>query len=322
MISTTMRDRICLVTGATEGMGVVIARELAAQGATVVLVGRDVQKGAAVQRAIVRATGNTAVDLLRADLSSQQEIRRMVEELRQRYGQLHVLVNNAGAHIMQRQVSPDGLEMTLAINHLASFLLTNLLLDTLRASGPARIVNVASNAMTKTIDLDDLQSERSYAPMRVYGQAKLAMVLCTYALARRLAGSGVTANALHPGLTGTGIVDTMAPPLLRPFTGLIKRVMLTPEQGARTALYLATSSAVEGMNGRYFVREKETRSVPLSYNVALQEQMWAISAELTNLTHSASAEVPTAEDREGAFSAATNTLPTAGAPEQRSMSAR
>jgi len=312
MIQTTMRDRICLVTGATGGMGVVIARELAAQGATVVLVGRDPHKGAAVQREIAQATGNTALDLLLADLSSQQEIRRLVEEFRRRYGQLHVLVNNAGAHIMQRQVSPDGLEMTLAVNHLASFLLTNLLLDTLRAGAPARIVNVASNAMTKTIDLDDLQSERSYAPMRVYGQAKLALALCTYALARRLAGSGVTANALHPGLTGTGIVDTMAPPLLRPFTGLIKRVMLTPEQGARTALYLATAPVVEGVSGRYFVRERETRSVPMSYNVALQERVWAISAALTGLTHHATAgEAPSVEGREGAFSAATDTLPTA-----------
>jgi len=323
MMTTMMRDRICLVTGATGGMGVVIACELAAQRATVVLVGRDVQKGAAVQREIVQATGNTAVDLLLADLSSQQEIRRLAGEFRQRYGQLHVLVNNAGAHVMERQVSPDGLEMTLAVNHLASFLLTDLLLDTLRASAPARIVNVASNAMTKTIDLDDLQSERSYAPMRVYGQAKLAMVLCTYALARRLASSGVTANALHPGLTGTGIVDTMAPPLLRPFTGLIKRFMLTPERGARTALYLATSPSVEEVSGTYFVREKETRSVPMSYNVALQERVWAISAGLTGLTHHAAAErPPTAEAREGAVSVATDTLQAAVACERRPVSAR
>jgi len=233
-------------------------------------------------------------------------------------------VNNAGAHVMERQVSPDGLEMTLAINHLASFLVTNLLLDTLRASAPARIVNVASNSMTKTIDLGDLQSERSYAPMRVYGQAKLAMVLCTYSLARRLAGSGVTANALHPGLTGTGIVDTMAPPLLRPFTGLIKRFMLTPEQGARTALYLATSPSVEEVSGTYFVREKETRSVPMSYNnVALQERVWAISAGLTGLTHdAATGEAPTAEAREGAVSVATDTLQAAVACERRPASAR
>jgi len=288
MTQTTMRDRICLVTGATGGMGVVIARELAAQEATVVLVGRDAHKGAAVQREIAQATGNTAVDLLLADLSSQQEIHRLVEEFRRRYGRLHVLVNNAGAHIQERHLSPDGLEMNLAVNHLASFLLTDLLLDTLRAGAPARIVNVASNSMTKTIDLDDLQSERTFVPFAVYGQAKLAMVLCTYALARRLAGTGITVNALHPGITATKIIGDVAPPLARPFLGVIKRFLQTPEQGARTALYLATSPAVDGVSGRYFVREQETRSVPMSYNVALQERMWAISARLTGVAAEAS----------------------------------
>jgi len=283
MLQTTMRDRVCLVTGATGGMGVVIARELAAQGATVILVGRDAQKGAAVQREIAQATGNTAVDLLLADLSSQREIRRLVEEFRRRYGQLHVLVNNAGAHIQERRLSPDGLEMNLAVNHLASFLLTHLLLDTLRASAPARIVNVASNSMTKTIDLDDLQSERTFVPFAVYGQAKLAMVLCTYALAQQLAGTRVTVNALHPGITATKIIGDVAPLLARPFLGLITRFLQTPEQGARTALYLATAPAVEGVSGGYFVREKETRSVPMSYNVALQERVWAISAALTDV---------------------------------------
>jgi len=283
MMTPTMRDRICLVTGATGGMGVVIARELAAQGATLVLVGRDAQKGAAIQRAIVQATGNTAVDVLLADLSSQQEIRRLVEEFQRRYGQLHVLVNNAGAHIQERHLSPDGLEMNLAVNHLASFLLTDLLRATLRANAPARIVNVASNSMTKTIDLDDLQSARTFVPFAVYGQAKLAMVLCTYALARRLASTGVTVNALHPGITATKIIGDVAPPLARPFLGVIKRVLQTPEQGARTALYLATAPTVEGVSGRYFVREQETRSVPMSYNVALQERMWAISARLTGV---------------------------------------
>ena len=279
-----MHERTALVTGATAGMGTVIARDLARQGATVVLVCRDAHKGHQAQQEIIQATGNTAVDVLVADLASQQAIRRLVEEFQQRYDRLHILVNNAGAHITQRRVSPDGLEMNLAVNHLASFLLTALLLDTLRASAPARIVNVASNSMTKTINLDDLQSERTFAPFTAYGQAKLAMVLCTYALARRLAGTGVTVNALHPGITATKIIGDVAPALARPFLGLITRVLLTPEQGARTALYLATAPAVEGVSGHYFVREKEARSVPLSYNVALQERMWAISALLTGVT--------------------------------------
>jgi NAD(P)-dependent dehydrogenase (short-subunit alcohol dehydrogenase family) len=279
-----MHERTALVTGATAGMGTVIARDLARQGATVVLVCRDAHKGHQAQQEIIQATGNTAVDVLVADLASQQAIRRLVEEFQQRYDRLHILVNNAGAHITQRRVSPDGLEMNLAVNHLASFLLTALLLDTLRASAPARIVNVASNSMTKTINLADLQSERTFAPFTAYGQAKLAMVLCTYALARRLAGTGVTVNALHPGITATKIIGDVAPPLARPFLGLITRVLLTPEQGARTALYLATAPAVEGVSGHYFVREKEARSVPLSYNVALQERMWALSARLTGVT--------------------------------------
>ncbi len=279
-----MHERVALVTGATAGMGTVIARDLARQGATVVLVCRDAHKGHQAQQEIIQATGNTAVDVLVADLASQQAIRRLVEEFQQRYDRLHILVNNAGAHITQRRVSPDGLEMNLAVNHLASFLLTALLLDTLRASAPARIVNVASNSMTKTINLADLQSERTFAPFTAYGQAKLAMVLCTYALARRLAGTGVTVNALHPGITATKIIGDVAPALARPFLGLITRVLLTPEQGARTALYLATAPAVEGVSGHYFVREKEARSVPLSYNVALQERMWALSARLTGVT--------------------------------------
>ncbi len=279
-----MHERVALVTGANAGMGTVIAQDLARQGATVVLVCRDAHKGHQAQQEIIQATGNTAVDVLVADLASQQAIRRLVEEFQQRYDRLHILVNNAGAHITPRRVSPDGLEMNLAVNHLASFLLTALLLDTLRASAPARIVNVASNSMTKTINLADLQSERMFAPFTAYGQAKLALVLCTYALARRLAGTGVTVNALHPGITATKIIGDVAPALARPFLGLITRVLLTPEQGARTALYLATAPAVEGVSGHYFVREKEARSVPLSYNVALQERMWALSARLTGVT--------------------------------------
>jgi len=278
-----MQGKVALVTGANAGMGRIVAQDLARQGATVVLVCRDLHKGRESQREIIEATGNAAVDLLVADLASQQAIHQLARQFRERYGTLHVLVNNAGAHITRRSLSPDGMEMNLAVNHLSSFLLTQLLLDTLSFSTPARIVNVASNAMTKTIALDDLQSTGAFVPMHVYGQAKLAMVLCTYALARRLRGTGVTVNALHPGLTATKIVGDVAPPLARPFLGLIKRFLLTPEQGARTALYLASAPAVEGVSGTYFAREKETRSVPLSYDVALQERMWALSLQLTGL---------------------------------------
>lgn len=291
-----MRGKVALVTGANGGIGKVIARGLARQEATVVMVSRNRTKGEEARREIVEATGNTSVDLLIADLSSQQSVRDLAGQFKERYANLHVLVNNAGAHVMQRKLSVDGIEMNLAVNHLSAFLLTNLLLDTLRASAPARIVNVASQAMADTrpvtligkprpatIDFDDLQSEKEFVPFEVYGRSKLAMLLSTYALARRLAGTGVTANALHPGITATTIVDDIAPPLMRPFLGPIKRFLLTPEQGARTALYLATSPAVEGVSGRYFIREKEAPSVSISYDEALQERMWEISEQLTDL---------------------------------------
>ncbi len=283
-----MNNKVSLVTGANGGMGKVIATALARQGATVVLVSRNRRKGEEAQAEIAAATGNPCVDLLVADLSSQQAIRQLAEEFQQRYSHLHVLVNNAGAHMQQRQVSVDGIEMNLAINHLAAFLLTNLLVDTMRASAPARIVNVASNAMTRSINLDDLQSERTFVPFEVYGQAKLAMVLCTYALARRLAGTGITVNALHPGLTATNIVDDVAPPIARPFVGIIKRFLQTPEQGAQTALYLAMSPEVEGVTGQYFVRRKQGQSVPISYDEALQERVWNMSADLVGLERSVS----------------------------------
>ncbi len=279
-----MQGKITLVTGANTGMGKVIAMELARLGATVVMVCRDPGKGQEAQREVERLTGNTSTRLLIADLSSQNSIRHLAQEFQQHYSQLHVLVNNAGAHIQQRQLSVDGIEMNLAINHLSSFLLTNLLLDTLRASTPARVVNVASNAMTTSINLEDLQSEQSFVPFEVYGQAKLAMVLCSYVLARRLSGTGITVNALHPGITATNIVADVAPPLARPFLGIIKRFLQTPEQGAQTALYLASAPELAGITGKYFVRGKEKPSVPISYNVAVQERTWKVSAELTGLT--------------------------------------
>jgi len=281
-----MHNKVVLVTGANAGIGKVIATELARQGATVVMVSRDRQRGEEAMREIASATSSTSLDLLVADLSSQQAVRRLADDFRQRYSQLHVLVNNAGAHVQQRQLSVDGIEMNLAINHLSSFLLTNLLLETMRANGPVRIVNVASNAMTRTIDLDDLQSEKTFVPFDVYGQAKLAMVMCGYVLARRLTGTGITVNALHPGITATKIINDVTPPMMRPFAGIIKLFLLSPDKGAQTVLYLATSPEVEGVTGKYFVRSKPELSVPISYDEALQERVWNASAELVGLESS------------------------------------
>ncbi len=280
-----MQRKIVLVTGANAGMGKAIATELARQGVTVVIVARNRQKGEEAKAEIVATTGNPFLDLLVADLSSQHAVRQLAQDFQQRYAHLHVLVNNAGAHFQQRQVSVDGIEMNLAVNHLSAFLLTNALLETMRASASARIVNVASNSMTRSINLNDLQSEHTFVPFDVYGQAKLAMVMCGYVLARRLTGTGITVNALHPGIMATNIIANVAPPIARPFVGIIKRFLQTPEQGAQTALYLATSPEVEGVTGKYFIKGKQEPSVPISYDETLQERVWNMSADLVGIEH-------------------------------------
>jgi NAD(P)-dependent dehydrogenase (short-subunit alcohol dehydrogenase family) len=278
-----MNGKIALVTGATSGMGKFIALEMARQGATVVIAARTPDKGRAAQAEIQAAAENSAVDYLVADLSSQRAIRAMAQEFRKRYTHLHVLVNNAGAHFMERRSSVDGFEMNFAVNHLATVLLTELLLETLRASAPARIVNVASNSMTHAIDWEDLQSEKSYKPLRAYGQAKLAVVMYSYDMARRLAGTGVTVNALHPGIVGTDIIDDVAPAPFRPFLRIIKSFLLTPQQGARTAIVLASSPQVEGITGQYYVQGRPKRSVAISYDQTLQKRVTEISKGLVGL---------------------------------------
>ena len=199
-----MEGKVCLVTGATAGIGLVTALELARQGARVIGVGRSPERCAEAARQIREQTGTSAVEFLVADLSSQAEVRRLADQVKAATGRLDVLVNNAGLIRLEREVTVDGLEMTFALNHLAYFLLTNLLLDTLKASTPARIVSVASAAHQGCkINFDDLQGETKYSPWRAYQQSKLANILFTRELARRLEGTGVTANALHPGYVRT-----------------------------------------------------------------------------------------------------------------------
>jgi NAD(P)-dependent dehydrogenase (short-subunit alcohol dehydrogenase family) len=276
--------KVCLVTGATAGIGAVTARELARRGATVVLVGRNREKTEATTRRIRDETGNPAVEFLLADLSAQAEVRRLAEQFRQRHPRLDVLINNAGAFFSQRRESPDGIELTLALNHLAYFLLTNLLVDALRASAPAQIVNVASNAhQGAQIDFDDLQGRRRYSGIRAYAQSKLANVLFTYELARRLEGTRVTANALHPGFVATSFFEGNG------WFGWVTRrlagvLALSPEQGARTSIYLATAPEVEGVSGRYFVKEKEAASSRASHDEAAARRLWQVSEELTGLS--------------------------------------
>jgi retinol dehydrogenase 12 len=281
----TMRGKVCLVTGATSGIGEVTARELARLGAEVIVVGRSAERCAATLARIRSATGATAVDSLVGDLSSQGDLRRLAGQIRDRCPRLDVLVNNAGGMSLTRRESVDGNEMTLALNHLSYFLLTDLLLPSLKAGAPARIVNVASDAHRGgKIHFDDLQFKSRYSGWGAYQQSKLANILFTYELARRLEGSGVTANTLHPGFVRTNFFQGWGG-----WIGFVTKLgasvlALTPEQGARTSIYLASSPEVEGVTGQYFVKEKPARSSARSHDPATAERLWRVSEELTGIS--------------------------------------
>jgi NAD(P)-dependent dehydrogenase (short-subunit alcohol dehydrogenase family) len=280
MTENHLEGKICLVTGSTSGIGKVTVRELATTGATVVLVSRTRAKGEATQAEITQATGNPHVELLVADLSLLADVRRLASEFHQTYPHLHLLVNNAGCAYPTRTLTSEGLEATLVVNYLAPFLLTELLLDTLSASAPARIVNVSSAQHANSrMEFDNLQGERKYGNLSNYNQAKLALLLWTYELARRLEGTGVTVNALHPGITATNFPSGMTG-VLAWLMRLSKPFLLTPEKGAQTTLYLATSPAVEGVTGKYFVKSQETKSSNDSYDQPVGARLWEVTEQL------------------------------------------
>ena len=273
-----------MVTGANSGIGKATALALAQMGATVVMVCRDRARGEEAQNEIITKSKNNAVDLLLADLSSQQSIRHLVEHFQQHYTHLHVLINNAGAAFPRRRETVDGLEMTFAVNYLAPFLLTHVLLDVLKASAPARIINVSSDSHEAGyIKLDNLQSKHPYGSMKVYGQAKLAVVLFTYELARRLEGTGVTVNCLHPGFVATHFGQRDVGPAFRLIVKVIGSFGTSPEKGAKTSIYLASSPVVEGVTGTYFVKSIPKRSAAISYDKSLQRHLWEQSAQLVNV---------------------------------------
>lgn len=279
----SMAGKTCLVTGATAGIGKVTAAALARRGATVVLIGRNPEKCERTARQIGEDTGRANVEFLVGDLSSQADVRRLARQFQERHRRLDVLVNNAGAFFPERRESLDGIEMTWALNHLAYFLLTSLLLETVRASAPARIINVSSDAHKNvTIDFDDLQGKQRYGGFRAYSQSKLANLLFTYELAGRLEGTGVTVNALHPGFVATSIFD--GPGL---FAWFVRRVAsaiaLRPEAGARTTIYLATSPEVSQVTGQYFVKERAVPSSRASRDQEAARRLWQVSEELTGL---------------------------------------
>lgn len=280
----TMQGRICLITGGTNGIGKSTAHELARRGATVVIVGRDAQKTAGVVEEIRAASSNHAVDSLVADLSSQQDVRRLADEFKSKYAHLHVLLNNAGGFFMQRQLSVDGIEMTFALNHLAYFLLTNLLLDTIQASAPARIINVSSGAHAAgKIEFDNLQGERSFNA-KAYGNSKLANILFTRELSHRLEGIDVTANALHPGFVNTGFGKNNSGFLMKMIQTVVPLIGRPPEKGAQTSIYLASSPEVEGITGQYFYDSHVIAPAPQAADMAVAKKLWEVSADMVHLT--------------------------------------
>ncbi|GHO55714.1 SDR family oxidoreductase [Ktedonobacter robiniae] len=250
-------------------------------GAIVVMVCRNRAKGQAAQAEIKAESSNDQVDLIIADLSLLSEVRRAASSFKQKYTQLHVLIHNAGTINGERKVTPDGLEDTFATNYLAPFLLTELLLDVLKASAPARIVNVSSSGHTTgNIDFEDLQGVHRYSFMKAYTQSKLAQIYFTYELAAQLKGSGVTVNALHPGLVSSDF--NKGTKGLAHFIGEVVYFFrgITVEKGAQTTLYVATSLEVEGVSGKYFSQSKETPSSKLSYDLAIRQRLWQVSEEL------------------------------------------
>ena len=278
-----MGDKTVLITGGTSGIGKATAVALAAMGARVVVTGRNPERGRAAVEEIRKDSGNESVELMLADLSVQAEVRRLADEFLERHDRLDVLINNAGVVVTKRTETPDGLETTFATNHLAPFLLTNLLLEKLKESAPSRIVTVSSEAQRwGKVNFDDLQSKRRYGGMSVYGMSKLANAMFTRSLASRLSGTSVTANCMHPGAVNTNLGQSNKSPL-KLLAWALKPFMRSPEQGADTLIWLSSVREVEGISGKYFSNRKEiSPSKPADDPTAL-ERLWDESANLTNL---------------------------------------
>ena len=278
-----MKGKVCVITGGTDGIGKAAAHQLGLQGARLLIHGRDGNKGARAAAELKERTGNPEIEFLQADFASLAEVRRLAAAVRVRTARLDVLINNAGGFTSQRHLSQDGYELTLAVNHLAPFLLTHLLLDLLKASSPSRIVTTASGAHKGArIDFDDLQSTGRYHGLRVYGMSKLANILFTRALARRLQGTGVTATCLHPGFVrsqiGRGIEGVGGS-----IFGFLSRFARSPDKGAETLVYLAASPLVEGASGGYYFDCKEIAPSPAAQNDTDAQRLWDLSTKLVGI---------------------------------------
>ena len=282
---TDLRGKTVLVTGATNGIGRATARAFARMGAKLFLVARDLGRAEETRAEIAREASGADVRILRADLSAQADVRRAAAEFLATGEPLHVLLNNAGVMQLTRSETTDGIETTFAVNHLAYFLLTNLLLERIRSSAPARIVNVASEAhrMSGALDFDDLGSSKRYAAMGVYGRSKLANLLFTRELARRLAGSGVTVNAVHPGVVRTELGQNNDAPFLKLLMNLARPFFRSPEKGAETSIWACTAPELEGVTGRYFSDCRERKPHPNALDDAAARRLWDASAKLVGL---------------------------------------
>ena len=282
-ITGGMGGKVALVTGGTSGIGKAAAIALAAMGAEVVVTGRNAERGRAAVAEIKEQSGNESVELMLGDIAEQDEVRRLAEEFKRGHDRLDVLVNNAGVVQTKRTETQDGIETTLAINHLAPFLLTNLLLDLLKESAPSRVVTTSSEAQRwGNIDFDDLQSKKKYRTMRVYGMTKLANIMFTYELAERLEGTGVTANCYHPGAISTNLGQNNGGVMALIGKG-IKLFMRSPEEGADTLIWLSSSPEVEGVSGKYFANRKEIGAKKVASDPIACKQLWETSEELTGL---------------------------------------
>jgi retinol dehydrogenase-12 len=281
-----MAEKIFLVTGATDGIGRVTALQLAQTGAKIILVGRNAAKGERVIAEIKRVSGNAEIEFELADLSSQQDIRALANRLDDRLPHLDVLVNNVGAWFNRRAMSPDGIEMTFALNHLGYFLLTGLLLETLTRAPAARIVNVSSMAHRgRQIDFDDPQGAANYSGWRAYQASKLANIFFTYHLAEKLADRGVSVNCLHPGFVASKFAHNNGGWLKWMMIIVQQLVAINEEKGARTSAYLAMAPEVAGVSGKYFVKSRVAESVAVSHDSDVQARLWRLSEELTGLSY-------------------------------------
>ena len=282
-IMVDMTGKTCIVTGGNSGIGKATALGLARMGATVVIVSRGEEKGEAALADIIAKSGNRSIELMLADMSSQDSVRTLAGDFKARHERLHLLVNNAGVYLTRRNTTVDGLESTFATNHLGPFLLTSLLLDLLEASAPSRIVNVSSDAHNGAkIDFEDLQGQKKFSGWHAYGQSKLAMILFTHELAKKLDGKGVTVNSAHPGVVRTNFANnnglvTFGFRLMRPF-------FISPKTAAKRILYVATSPDLEGVTGKYFNKMREARSSQESYDDNSAKRLWQMSEQLTKLS--------------------------------------